>query len=136
VRELEGVFNQIIAQNRFVGEMSLPKVEHELQAYSKPRERISLNDIIRVVAENFGFEAEDITGTKRTSRLNRARQVAMYLCREITEASLPQIGEIFGGRSHTTVLHGINKTEEELETDRVLEQRILKLRKILMGVRK
>jgi chromosomal replication initiator protein len=136
VRELEGVFNQIIAQNRFVGEMSLPKVEHTLERFSKPRDRISTNDIIRAVAESFGFEAEDIVSTKRTSRLNKARQVAMYLCREITEVSLQQIGEIFGGRSHTTVLHGINKTEEELETDRVLEQRILKLRKILMGARK
>lgn len=136
VRELEGVFNQIIAQNRFGGEMSLPKVEHTLERFSQPRERISLNDIIQVVAEGFGFEAEDIKGSKRTARLNRARQVAMYLCRDITEASLPHIGEVFGGRSHTTVLHGINKTEEELETDRVLEQRINKLRKTLNGARR
>jgi chromosomal replication initiator protein len=136
VRELEGVFNQIIAQNRFMGEMSLPKVEHTLERFSQPRERISMNDIISTVAESFGFTADELKGSKRTARINKARQVAMYLCREMTEASLPSIGDYLGGRSHTTVLHGINKMEEELETDRVMEQRLLKIRKTLNGARK
>lgn len=134
VRELEGVFNQILAQSRFGNvDVSLPKVEHTLERFSQKRERVTLEDIIAVAAEKLNFQTEDIVGKKRHSRLNKARQIAMYLCRELTEASLPQIGKEFGGRSHTTVLHGINKIEEELEFDRVLEQRIIKIRKQLLG---
>jgi chromosomal replication initiator protein len=93
-----------------------------------------LNDIIAVTARQFGFHADDLKGKRRTARVNKARQVAMYLCREMTQASLPQIGEAFGGRSHTTVLHGMNKITEELEFDRVLETRILKIRKAIVTV--
>ncbi|MEL6309472.1 MAG: helix-turn-helix domain-containing protein, partial [Chloroflexota bacterium] len=60
--------------------------------------------------------------------------IAMYLCRDLTEHSLPQIGEAFGGRSHTTVLHGINKIEESLEFDGILEKRIHKIRKDILGI--
>jgi chromosomal replication initiator protein len=128
VRELEGVFNQIIAQTRFGnGAVSLPKVEDTLERFSKPRERVTLDEIIMVTADRFGFTAEDIKGTSRAARLNKARQIAMFLCRELTEYSLPQIGEAFGGRSHTTVLHGANKIAEEIESDRVLEARIHKV---------
>jgi len=135
VRELEGVFNQILAQTRF-GNADLPvmpRVEHTLERYRQPRDRVTLAHIIEVTADKFGFVAADLHSKRRTARVNKARQIAMYICREMTEASLPQIGEAFGGRSHTTVLHGINKIEEELEFDRVLEQRIVKIRKMILG---
>jgi len=132
VRELEGVFMQIVAQSQFgYGSVSLPKVEDTIERFSQSRNTLTLDHIIRVTAEKFGFTEKDIKGKKRTARVNQTRQIAMYLCRELTEASLPQIGEAFGGRSHTTVLHGIKKIEEELEYDRVLEQRILKIQKTL-----
>jgi chromosomal replication initiator protein len=128
VRELEGVFNQIVAQSRFnVGPVSLPKVEDTLDRFSKPRERVTLDEIISETADRYGFTAEDLKGSSRAARINTARQVAMFLCREMTEFSLPQIGEAFGGRSHTTVLHGANKIAEEIETDRLLEARIHKI---------
>ncbi len=135
VRELEGVFNQIVAQTRFgSGAIQMPKVEHTLERFSQPRERVTLERIIDVTADKFGFRSEELRGKRRTARVNKARQIAMYICRELTEASLPQIGEAFGGRSHTTVLHGINKIEEELEFDRILEQRILNIRNRIGGV--
>lgn len=134
VRELEGVFNQIVAQTRFgSGAVQLPKVEQTLERFNQPRERITLEKIIAVTAEKFGFHSEELVGKRRTARINKARQIAMYICRELTESSLPEIGRSFGGRSHTTVLHGIKKIEEELEFDRILEQRILKIRKNLSG---
>ncbi|GAB5494062.1 MAG: chromosomal replication initiator protein DnaA [Phototrophicaceae bacterium] len=134
VRELEGVFNQIVAQTRFgSGTVQLPKVEQTIERFSQKRERVTLEKIIEVTAEKFGFHSEELVGKRRTARINKARQIAMYICRELTESSLPEIGRAFGGRSHTTVLHGINKIEEELEFDRILEQRILKVRKTLSG---
>jgi len=134
VRELEGVFNQIMAQTRFGNvDIPMPRVEHTLERFSQPRERVTVDVIIEETAAKFGFTPDELTGKRRTARINKARQIAMYICRELTEASLPQIGEAFGGRSHTTVLHGINKIEEELEDDRILEQRILKIRKKLSG---
>ena len=134
VRELEGVFNQILAQTRFGNvDIPMPKVEHTLERFSQPRERVTIQHIIDVTAEKFGFRPDELIGKKRTARVNKARQIAMFICRDMTEASLPQIGEAFGGRSHTTVLHGINKIEEELEEDRILEQRIIKIRKMLLG---
>ncbi|MCA9915977.1 MAG: chromosomal replication initiation protein, partial [Anaerolineae bacterium] len=129
VRELEGVFNQLVAQAQYSkNPVSLPAAEHTLDMYDRPRERVSLDHIIRVTANNMGFEPQDLIGKRRTARINKARQIAMYLAREMTEYSLPQIGEAFGGRSHTTVLHGANKIAEELESDRVLESKIEKLR--------
>ncbi len=129
VRELEGVFNQLVAQAQYSkNPVSLPAAEHTLDMYERPRERVSLDHIIRVTANNLGFEPQDLMGKRRTARINKARQIAMYLAREMTEYSLPQIGEAFGGRSHTTVLHGANKIAEELESDRVLESKIEKLR--------
>jgi chromosomal replication initiator protein len=133
VRELEGAFNQVVAQFKLGHQdMSLPAVESTLNRYSQPRERVSIEDIITITAQKFGFSTIDLRGKKRTARINKARQIAMYLCRELTEASLPQIGDAFGGRSHTTVLHGSNKIAEELEFDTVLEARILKLRKSIV----
>ncbi|MEO1163780.1 MAG: chromosomal replication initiator protein DnaA [Chloroflexota bacterium] len=137
VRELEGVFNQILAQTRFGNvDVPLPRVEDTLQRFHAPRERASatLERIIEVTAERFSLRASDLEGKKRAARINKARQIAMYLCRDLTEHSLPQIGEAFGGRSHTTVLHGINKIEESLEFDGILEKRIHKIRKDILGI--
>ncbi|MGJ3237740.1 MAG: chromosomal replication initiator protein DnaA [Anaerolineae bacterium] len=132
VRELEGVFNQIVARMRIEKMTDIrPHINHTLDRFEQPRERVSLSEVIAVTADRFGFETSDLLGKRRTARVNKARQVAMYICRELTEASLPQIGEAFGGRSHTTVLHGINKIEEELSFDRILEQRISKIRQKL-----
>lgn len=129
VRELGGVFNQIAARVQMGGghNLTMHRAEATLDRYERPRERISIAQIISAVAEAFNMEPDEITGKKRAARINHARQIAMFLAREMTEASLPQIGDVFG-RSHTTVLHGCNKIEEELEADPVLLSRIQRIR--------
>ena len=135
VRELEGFFNQVAAQTRLAGTtMSLPRAESALQRYTEQRGRIRLSDLIDIAARKQGLSAEDLMGKSRAARINHSRQIAMYLAREITDYSLPQIGAAFGGRSHTTVLHGWNKITEELAYDHALEACINKiLRSIQRG---
>jgi len=133
IRELEGVFNQIMAQSRLGdGRISVPRAQHTLERFQQPRERVTLAQIIEVVAQSHGLTADALIGKRRTGRINQARQIAMYLAREMTAFSLPQIGEAFGGRSHTTVLHGANKIEEELAYDRALESKISRMRQTLL----
>lgn len=129
IRELNGMFNQIAARVRMKDghNLSMYRAEATLNRYEKPREQITVPQIIDVVAEAFNMDSKALTGKKRAARINHTRQVAMFLAREMTEASLPQIGEFFG-RSHTTVLHGCNKIEEEIEADPVLASRLQRLR--------
>lgn len=136
IRELEGLFNQILAQSRlYGGQLNLPDAQQTLARYAQPRERVTLQRIIDVAAQRQGFKAGDLTGKRRTARVNRARQIAMYIARAMTEYSLPQIGEAFGGRSHTTVLHGANKIAEEVEVDKLLEAKINTIRAAIAGRR-
>jgi chromosomal replication initiator protein len=130
IRELHGVFNQIAARVRLGGghNLTMHRAEATLDRYEKPRQQITIAHIIEVVATAYRMEAPVLTGKKRAARINQARQIAMFLAREMTEYSLPQIGDAFG-RSHTTVLHGCNKIEEDIEADPVLAARIQKLRK-------
>jgi len=129
IRELHGVFNQIAARVRLGGghNLTMHRAEATLNRYEKPRQQVTVPHIIDVVADAFNMDTDALTGKKRAARINHARQVAMFLSREMTESSLPQIGEFFG-RSHTTVLHGCNKIEENIDADPVLASRIQKLR--------
>ncbi|MCU0513700.1 MAG: chromosomal replication initiator protein DnaA [Anaerolineae bacterium] len=133
IREMQGAFNQVAAQSRILKHrLPLSTAESTLQRYSLPRQKMSLELIIERVAQHYNLQPEDLTGKKRTEHVNLARQVAMYLCRDMTEFSLPQIGDAFGGRSHTTVLHGCNKMQEEVAGDRVLQARLEKLRRFVV----
>lgn len=135
IRELNGMFNQIAARVRMSNgqNISMYRAEATLNRYEKPREQVTVPKIVEAVAEAFNLKADMLTGKKRTARINQARQIAMFLAREMTEASLPQIGDVFG-RSHTTVLHGCNKIEEEIEADPVLSSRLQRLRNQISGV--
>ena len=129
VRELNGLFNQIAARLRLEAgkDLTMHRAEATLNHYQKPREHITVAYIIEVIATAFNLETDTIKGKKRIARINHARQLAMFLAREMTESSLPQIGDVFG-RSHTTVLHGCNKIKEEIEMDTVLASRVQHLR--------
>lgn len=132
LRDLEGAFTQLAAHSRLMRyRLPLAAAEVTLQRYTLPRERLSLDIIIERVAQHYSLCPEDLKGKKRTERLNEARQIAMYLCRDMTEFSLPLIGEAFGGRSHTTVLHGCSKMQDELAADKVLQARVEKLRRFV-----
>ena len=129
VRELHGLFNQITARVRLGGgeDLSVSRAEATLDRYEKPAEQITIGHIIEVIAGAFQLDSAALKGKKRVARINRARQVAMYLARDMTESSLPQIGDVFG-RSHTTVLHGCNKIETEMQLDAMLASRVQQLR--------
>ena len=83
------------------------------------------------VAEYYQMRVEDFKAKKRTKNIAVPRQIAMYLCREMTDLSLPKIGELFGGRDHTTVIHACEKIGDELRTDQTLQMTISKIKQSL-----
>jgi chromosomal replication initiator protein len=93
---------------------------------------ISPGRILAATAEAFGVSIADLEGPSRRQPLARARQVAMYVCRELTDLSLPKIGKLFGGRDHTTVIHGVNTVGNLITTDETLFDRVTAL---LQGLR-
>ncbi len=135
VRELEGMFNQIVAKAKLSTEdVTIASAEHTIRRFDLPRQhgpkRATIDDVIEATAQHFDVHTDDLTGKSRTGRINTARQVAMYLAREFTDLSLPQIGDIFG-RSHTTVLHGCNKVAEDVCHDSGLRHQIEGIRALL-----
>ena len=129
IREMGGMFNHLVAQARLMGGViSLPRAENTLRRFDAPRDRPNLERIIAATAEEYHLMPEDLCGKRRTADINEARQVAMYLARALTQFSLIQIGESMGGRTHTTVLHGCNKIEEDLRRDRRLEGRVQRIK--------
>lgn len=127
IRELEGAFNKIIAFAKLNKvDLTLTSAEEALKDViypNKPRD-ITPTLIINVVAEHFGVKPEDITSKKRNSEYVLPRQVVMYLCRSLTDASYSTIGKILGKKDHTTVLHGANKIEEEMKINEELQNKI------------
>ncbi len=127
IRELEGAFNKIIAAAKLNKvDLTLSLAEEALKDViypNKPKE-ITPNLIINVVAEHFGVKPEDITSKKRNSEFVQPRQVVMYLCRELTECSLTNIARLLSKKDHTTIMHGANKIETELQTNEDLKNKI------------
>lgn len=100
---------------------------------STKRSYISMEEVIRMVAKHYGLKAGELKSPKRAKPITRARQVAMYLCRELTSESFPEIGNRFGGRDHATVIHGVNKITALLEVDSDLQRDVQLLGKSLMA---
>ena len=128
IRELEGAFNRIIAKSKIENqsEITLALAEDALKDIinpDKPKE-ITPNLIIEVVAEHFGVSAEDITSKKRNSEFVQPRQVVMYLCRQLTATSYVAIGKMLGKKDHTTIIHGVNKIEDEMQSNDELRNKI------------
>lgn len=137
IRELEGMFNQIVAKaHQDINSVTPDMAASTLQRYHQPRQHgrhVTLTQVVEVVARHYYVSLRDLCGKKRTGRINQARQVAMYLARELTDSSLNQIGDMFGGRSHTTVLHGCNKVMEELDGDPGLRAMIERIQDDILG---
>lgn len=132
VRELEGIFNQIIATTQLSKRaLNVDMAQGVLDGYRRPRHHVTLARVLDVTAQYHGVSVSDLTGPRRTQKLTQARQIGMYLAREVTQASLPQIGEAFGGRAHSTVLHSCNKIAEDLESDDLLRRGIEAMQKEL-----
>jgi chromosomal replication initiator protein len=118
VRELEGIFNQVVASAQIKRQpLSVGSTEEILDGYRRPREHVTLAQVLDLTARHHGLSVEELVGKRRTGAINQARQIAMYLAREFTSASLPQIGDAFGGRTHSTVLHSCNKIAEDMQHD-------------------
>jgi chromosomal replication initiator protein len=137
IRALEGVFKQLLAKSHLTRQpLTLDLAAHTLRKFEAPRlhgMKITVQDILRETARYYQLKVDDLTGKNRATRVNNARQVAMYLVRELTELSLPQIGEAFGGRSHTTVLHGCNKLAEAIELFDPVGRDVEQIRQNLVG---
>jgi chromosomal replication initiator protein len=133
IREMEGVFNKVVASSQvFHRALTVEATEGLLNGYKPPRQAVTLAQVLEATASYHGLTVEALAGTRRTQRLNEARQIAMYLAREMTTASLPQIGEAFGGRAHSTVLHSCNKVAEEIAVNERLRRDVQAIRERLM----
>jgi chromosomal replication initiator protein len=119
VRELEGALKRVIANAHFTGKsISIDLVRESLKDLLALQDRlVSIDNIQKVVAEYYKIKVSDLHSKRRSRSVARPRQVAMYLAKELTNHSLPEIGDAFGGRDHTTVLHACRKIKELLDSD-------------------
>ncbi|MBN1248028.1 MAG: chromosomal replication initiator protein DnaA [Anaerolineae bacterium] len=134
IRELEGALNRIIAMSRLT-ELPLAKqvAEQALADLLPNRPEVSANDIVKTVGAFYNVTPEELRGSRRTRRIAQPRQIAMYLMREETDASLPQIGAELGGRDHTTVLYGYERVRARMEQDDQFKRELMLLKGQLYG---
>ncbi|RJP55060.1 MAG: hypothetical protein C4557_02035 [Anaerolineaceae bacterium] len=129
IRELEGALNRIIAYADLSGSSLTPDlVEVALADLMPSRGDIEPNHVIDLVARKFGLTSEKLLGRDRTKDVALPRQIAMYLLREEAKISFPQIGEVLGGRDHSTVMSAYEKIKEQIHADRKLEQDIVSIK--------
>jgi chromosomal replication initiator protein len=133
VRELEGALNRITAQMQLIGrDITLESAQELLHDLLRANERrVTIDEIQKKVAEHFNIKMAEMTSTRRARIVARPRQVAMYLSKQLTPRSLPEIGRKFGGRDHTTVMHAVKKIEELIASDRALAEDVELLRRML-----
>jgi len=129
IRELEGALIRLQAYSSLVGEqVSLQLAEKVLKTILAQQEkRVSIEAVQRRVAEHFNLRPADLKARSNARAIAYPRQVAMYIAKQLTGASLPEIGRAFGGKHHTTVLHSINKIERLRKTDKDLAQQLHRL---------
>lgn len=130
IRELEGALVRVVAYSSLVNEdITLDLAQRALQdiiASDRPH-MVTVQQIQKVVGDHYGITVEELLAKRRTRNVVFARQLAMYLTRELTDLSLPKIGESFGGKDHTTVLHACEKIAEELTQNRNLQGTVQRL---------
>lgn len=133
VRELEGALKRVIANAHFTGrEISVELVREALKDLLALQDRlVSVDNIQRVVAEYYKIKVSDLHSKRRSRSVARPRQVAMYLAKDLTHHSLPEIGDAFGGRDHTTVLHACRKIKELQESDADIREDVKNLLRTL-----
>jgi chromosomal replication initiator protein len=129
IRDLEGALTRLAAYSSLTGdEITLPGAQRQLKnLVDLDERRVSIENIQRVVCQEFGLSLSQLKAKNNSRVIAYPRQIAMYLAKELTLASLPQMGREFGGKHHTTVLHSITKIGEMRKTDRDLNRLINKL---------
>ena len=134
IRELEGALTRVLAVSDLSGSPLSRELAESALADLLPKPGVlTAERILEVVAAQFGVALDRMRGRERSQEVVLPRQVAMYLLRHETGASLPQIGEVLGGRDHTTVMYGVDRIADRLETDDVLRRKVLMLRETLHG---
>ena len=135
VRELEGALNRVVAHAQLVGrDITLETTQEVLHDLLRSNDRrVSIEDIQKRVAEHFNIRVSDMHSARRARSIARPRQVAMYLAKQLTSRSLPEIGRKFGGRDHTTVMHAVRKVEELCTQDSEFADDLELLRRLLQG---
>jgi chromosomal replication initiator protein len=135
IRELEGALTTVVAYSKLHGEtISLDFAREALADLFVSRQHdINADYIKEVTAKYFNTTIEDMNGKKRTKAITTPRQVAMYLCREMTNMSLPAIGEAFGGRDHSTVIHAYQKISENIDANTDFKNLVLRIQSDIQG---
>jgi len=135
VRELEGALNRILAMSNFTGrDIDISLAKESLKDLIAVRGRqVSVENIQKTVAENYKIKIADIHSKKRSRNFSRPRQIAMTLTRELTNLSFPEIGEVFGGRHHTTIMHACDEIEQLRLKDHNIGQDLGFLTQVLRG---
>jgi len=135
VRELEGALNRIAAHAQLVGRTITLEMTQEVLAdlLRSSERRITIDEIQKKVAEHFNIRVSDMHSARRARQVARPRQVAMYLAKQLTPRSLPEIGRKFGGRDHTTVIHAVRKIEELSAFDPAFREDVDLLRRLLQA---
>jgi len=136
IRELEGALNRVIAYASLTGspitlELAQECLKQILANISV--NNVNYNTVIKVVSRYYDISPDQMLTQKRSRDISFPRQVAMYLCRELTGMSLPKIGQVFGGRDHTTVMHACDKIAEEIEQSAELRRAITELKRNITG---
>ncbi len=133
VRELEGALNRVVAHAQLVGrDITLESTQEVLQDLLRANDRrITIDEIQKQVATHFNVRVADMHSPRRARAVSRPRQVAMYLAKQLTARSLPEIGRKFGGRDHTTVMHAVKKVEELIARDSAFGEDVELLRRML-----
>jgi chromosomal replication initiator protein DnaA len=136
IRELEGSLNRLLAFSqlqRMPLTIDTAKAALANLATDARQQRVSIDDILNAVAEYYRLSLEDLRGKQRDKHIVVPRQVAMYLMRQETEASLLEIGQSLGGRDHSTVLHGCEKISREVNENTALRKEVLAIRQQILG---
>jgi chromosomal replication initiator protein len=133
IRELEGALNRLVAHANLFGRPVTLESAHEvlhdvLRAHEK---RVSIEEIQKRVAEHYNIRLTDMSSARRARNVARPRQVAMYLAKQLTQRSLPEIGRRFGNRDHTTVMHAVSRVAELMAEDAGFAEDVALLRKML-----
>ncbi len=137
IRDLEGALTRVLAHAQLMKRSLNTGLVEDALAYLAPAQsKLSLEAILEVAAAYFGIAIADLTGRSRSAKIALQRQMVMYVMREETGASLPQIGAALGGRDHTTIMHGFDRVATDIEADPELRRQVTELReKLYLPVR-
>jgi chromosomal replication initiator protein len=130
IRELEGALIRVVAYSNLTKEAITPELAKEVLSDMLPEDEtkdITIDHIMKVTADYFDISVKQLTSPNRSRQLVTARQICMYLCREMTDASLPTISNAFGGRHHSTTIHSVEKIKKQMEEKRDIYNAVQKL---------